>query len=164
LDFDEVDADDDGQITLAEYETYLSDQSEHPEEAEASEEEEEEASDVEALTDLLYAMAADEDDSAEIEELIDALQESSKEDVVSYVLARPTVYPFAYRSLVKWGKRYPKYAKWFTKVRVHRKRHPGPLPARKVRPAKPGAKPPKAGAKPPKPAGAGPRPPRGPRP
>jgi len=56
------------------------------------------------------------EENSEIDELLEIPHEADEPDVVSCVLARPKLYPFAYRSLVKRGKRYSKYHRWVART------------------------------------------------
>jgi len=135
IDFSAADDDGDGNLTPAEYEGYLSYlEEEEAQEKPTAEEGEEEESDVDALEDILSSSITSDEEADEVEKLRAALVVAKEPDVVNYVLARPKVYPFAYRTLVRWARRYPKHYKWARTVHAHRKRHPGPAVPRRVRP------------------------------
>jgi len=120
-DLDAADADEDGKLTGDEYHDYHA----NLEGAQVSEEsgESEEAENEQMLT-VLKALCESEEENAELESVIAELKDQNETDVVTYVLARPKVYPLAYKRLVHWANWHTGRSAWAKKV----------IAANKVRP------------------------------
>ena len=144
VDFASADTDEDGTLNVEEYQTYLSSiETVSSAGGDSSDGQEEDA--LEALASILTSSASTESETAEIEQLIEDLEEAGETDVITYVLSRPTAYPYAYRTLGVWAKRYPGRLTWANKIRAHNAVHPKrpkkPAGPDKKLPAKPKPKP-----------------------
>jgi len=143
VDFETADEDKDGTLSVEEYQTYLSSfETVSSSGGDSSGDLDEDA--LEALAGILTSSASTESETAEIEQLIEDLEEAGETDVVTYVLSRPTAYPYACRTLGVWAKRYPGRLKWANRIRAHGAAHP----KRPRKPAAPGKKRPPKSPKP----------------
>ena len=123
VDFTSADEDEDGTLSIEEYQTYLSNIGTSSSGADAEEGDLDEDA-LEALADILRASASTESDTAEIKQLLEDLEEAGETDAVAYVLSHPTAYSYSYRTLGVWAKRYPGRLKWANTIRAHHRAGP----------------------------------------
>lgn len=135
VDFESADKDKNGTLSLEEYHAYLS-SSATASSGEGYSEGSLDEDALQALADILTSSASSQLETAEIEQLIEDLAEAGETDVITYVLSRPTAYPYAYRTLGTWAKRYPGRLTWANKIRAH-----NAAPKRSRKPAAAGSTP-----------------------